>query len=209
VQGKTYIAAAAILVSLVFAGSAQAFVLPLPHEPSYYREHCPSYPDDMNVVGCAYIFGKDREEWADMYADVGSGPFVYHHERAHWFDALVMTDAHRAKFSALLGLSGSWWDGSPPVGELFADAAATCSMQANGRPRYAIAYWDHRGRPLGIEAPGYGYTVSWQTHRRICQLIWHAAGLTWAQPVPLLATRAARHRMRRPPTPDPAPRRKS
>lgn len=129
-------------------------------------------------------------EWAQgcvdgdtAYVKPGAGPFVYWHELGHLYDDQVLSDAHRAKYQALTNDHGEWlpdWspDGSPS--ERFADAYAICAMHATGRRQYGMTWWDRPGDRVYVSAGSYGYTQPLRRHRRVCQLIWNAAGIPYA-----------------------------
>lgn len=198
-------ALAGVVLTLTLGGiwtaSAGASV-PIPPRVTVHVERCPDYAD---VLACA----SDEE----IFVPKGAGPFVYWHEIGHLFDAQVLTDAHRAGFARLTRDWRLWWANHEflhclypepvgpdvvvigeqecpehveydPPGERFADAYAICAMQASGRPRNGVVLWTRRGRPINVGPSVYGYEARWRVHRRVCQLIWNAAGLRFDIPAP-------------------------
>jgi hypothetical protein len=160
--------------------------LPVPPERAMFEDACPDYAGTpLAESACA--------GHAELWVPKGAGPAVYWHEVGHLFDFQVLTDAHRREFQRLTRDWRDWWldldklpegygNGYNPPGERFADAYATCLMQATGRRGYAVVWYGPRGHARGIAPSGYGYDVPYRRHRRVCQLIWNAAGLPFRLP---------------------------
>lgn len=81
-----------------------------------------------------------------------SGHRILMHELGHIFDHQQTAEV-RWRFLNIMGYEPSWWQGSPPAGELFADAYAECAR--GGRSYETI----------------YGYEPSRRQHRAVCRLI--------------------------------------
>jgi len=160
--------------------------MPYPKPPPFkmFQSPCPYYQNA--TVACA--------TGDEIYVPKGWGPFTFHHEEGHIFDQYILTDTHRIKILRLMRvpISGTvddtWWgtvdpnddlDNYDPPGEWFADAYGICTMQATGRMMIGMFNWGSRGYATAAHGDTYSYKVSARTHRRICQVIWHAGGMKY------------------------------
>lgn len=156
---------------LVFAAADSHAQVPMPAGAfSVIRAQC---PDNDHALGCAY------ED--EIYVRPGAGPFIYWHEVGHLYDWTVLTDSGRDQFMQLTRRwntrSRQGWDRAM---EVFADAYAVCVMQESGRRQFGVTYWDGHQLPQVGPVGSYGYFVpTWSRHRRVCQLIWNAGGVTY------------------------------
>jgi hypothetical protein len=149
----------AVTVALVLALPACAYAdLPRPYEE---RVHVDTPCPDGGGT-CAPS--------PDIYLEPGATRFMLWHERAHLFDAQVMTDAHRALFARLLGMNGAWYQGTGRgtrgPSEVFADAYAACATGNRPGARrlkggFSIASW----------TTSYGYHPTPREHRLVCNAI--------------------------------------
>jgi hypothetical protein len=149
----------AVTVALVLALPACSYAdMPRPYEERvHYDTPCPDG-------------GGTCAPTPDIYLEPGWTPFMLWHERAHLFDAQVMTDAHRAQFTAMLGMDGPWYQGTGRgtrgPSEVFADAYAACATGKQPAPRrlksgFLISSW----------TTSYGYQPTVRQHRRVCNAI--------------------------------------
>jgi hypothetical protein len=105
----------------------------------------------------------------DIYLEPGATQFMLWHERAHLFDAQVLTDEDRAWFTRLLKMDGPWDQGTGTgtrgPSEVFADAYAACALGrvpvARKRGGMMIKQW----------TTSYGWDPGMRRHVRVCNAI--------------------------------------
>lgn len=112
------------------------------------------------ALPCA-LMGDPPTIWIDP-TDPFVGPHELQHEIGHEFDYLVMRDWARDAFRRLLGTTRPWRGGANPPNEKFAEAYAFCAQS--------------RELPDELTAWSYRYLPTKRLHRRVCRLIWQAAG---------------------------------
>ena len=151
-----------VACALVFASSAGAQSL-VPAPPVVNRV----------VAACPGLSGSDQRPcsgapstvyWNPAWPD----PAAWEHELGHLFDYQVLTDADRAAFQRIVGVTGAWRPGTGAAGpaEYFAVAYSQCALHRTVR----------RSNTLG-----YGYRTTPRRHQAVCELIRsayqrHAAG---------------------------------
>ena len=174
----------AALLTLVVAVASPAAIrarVPLPPRlPTVIYAPC---PDNQDAAGCAAVeitpdghggFVCADADGCIWLADRGDR-FARAHELGHIFDAQVLDDRDRARFTRLLGFRrGRPWfsdDDRASPGEVFADLYAECRLN--------ITPWGHRrkgGVIVGATPISYDSTPSPARYRAMCAAIRFVSG---------------------------------